>query len=148
MRIDYQKVSPEALKPMMAFVEYVSHCSIEQKLRHLLELRVSLINGCAYCIDMHANELRSVGETKQRIDCVSVWHEVPFYTDREKAALAWAEAVTLISQTHVPDEVFEEASKHFSEAEIVDLNTIVIAINSWNRLAITFRAVPPTRHAK
>ena len=146
-RVDFLKVAPEAMKPLMDFHKYVTNCSIEEKLRLLVELRVSLINGCAYCIDLHSNELRAAGEMKQRIDLVTVWDEVPFYTDREKAALRWAESVTLVSQTHVPDEVYEEVSQHFSEAELIDLTTIVVAMNSWNRLSVSFRKPPPTRHS-
>jgi AhpD family alkylhydroperoxidase len=109
---------------------------------HLLKMRASQINGCAYCIDMHSKDARALGETEQRLYELDAWRETPFYTDRERAALAWTEALTLVSQTHVPDEVYEEVRKQFNEKEIVDLTLAVAAINSWNRLAIALRAVP------
>lgn len=112
---------------------------IEKNLLHLLELRVSQLNGCAYCIDMHSKDLRASGETEQRLYLLDAWRESPVYTDRERAAFAWAEAVTFITNGHVSDEVYEETKKHFSEEEIVDLTFAVTTINTWNRLNIAFR---------
>jgi AhpD family alkylhydroperoxidase len=107
-------------------------------------MRSSQINGCAYCIDMHSKDARAAGETEQRLYALDAWRETPFYTDRERAALAWTEALTLVGQGHVPDEVYELARKQFSEKEIVDLTLAVVEINSWNRIAISLRAVPGT----
>ena len=112
---------------------------IEKNLLHLLELRVSQVNGCAYCIDMHSKDLRAAGETEQRLYLLDAWRESPVYTERERAAFAWAEAVTFVTNGHVPDEVYEEVKKHFSEEEIVDLTFAVTSINTWNRLNIAFR---------
>ena len=116
--------------------------SIEPSLRELVKLRASQLNGCAFCIDMHTKDARAHGETEQRLYGLTAWHETPFYTDRERAALAWTESVTLIADNDVPDELYEHAREHFSEQEIVDLTLAVIAINAWNRLAIAFRTVP------
>jgi len=112
----------------------------------MMELRVSQINGCAYCVDLHSKQLRKEGETEQRIDCLSVWDEVTFYTDRERAALEWAEAVTRVEATRVPDDVYERVSEHFSEKELVDLTLVAANMNFWNRIAISFRRQPPGRH--
>jgi len=143
-RIDLQKTAPEALKPLLDLSAYLRKTGLDPKLLNLVYLRASQINGCAYCIDMHTKDARAEGETEQRLYELDAWRETPFYTDRERAALAWTEAVTLINQGHVPDEVYEEARRHFSEKELVDLNMAVVAINAWNRMAITFRAVPGT----
>ena len=141
-RLDYRKFSQEPLQAMMALEKYIANCGVDHKLVHLLKLRASQINGCAYCIDMHAIDARAAGETEQRLYALDAWRETPFFDDRERAALAWIEAVTLVSQTHVPDEVYEEALAHFSEKEIVDLTFIATTINAWNRLAVATRAVP------
>jgi len=141
-RIDYLKYAHEAQKAMYALEKYLAGCGLEHKLQHLLKLRASQINGCAYCIDMHSKDARAVGESEQRLYELDAWREAPFYTDRERAALAWTEAVTLVSQSHVPDSVYEELKKHFSEKEIVDLTILATTINMWNRLAISTRAVP------
>jgi AhpD family alkylhydroperoxidase len=127
---------------MYALEKYIAECGLDHSLLHLLKMRASQINGCAYCIDMHSKDARALGETEQRLYELDAWRETPFYTDRERAALAWTEAVTLVSQTHVPDSVYEEVRKHFSEKEIVDLTLAVMTINAWNRLAISLRAVP------
>ncbi len=108
----------------------------------MLKLRVSQINGCAYCIDMHSLDARAAGETEQRLYALDAWRETPFYTDRERAALAWVESITLVSETHVPDAVFDEVKAHFSDQEIVDLTFVASTINAWNRLAIPLRSVP------
>jgi AhpD family alkylhydroperoxidase len=141
-RIDARKYAPEAQKAMFALEKYIAECGLEHGLIHLLKLRASQINGCAYCIDMHSKDARALGETEQRLYALDAWRETPFYTDRERAALAWIEAVTLVSQTHVPDSVYEEVRKFFSEKEIVDLTFVAATINAWNRLAISLRAVP------
>ncbi len=127
---------------MSSLEGYVHRCGLDAKLLELVKLRASLINGCAYCIDMHTKDARARGETEQRLYAVSVWRETPFYSDRERAALAWTEALTLISQTSAPDEVYEHARQHFTEKELVDLTLAIVAINGWNRFAIGFRTVP------
>ena len=129
---------------MYAVERYVRECGLERGLLELVKLRASQINGCAYCVDMHTKDARANGETEQRLYAVVVWREAPFFTERERAALAWTEAVTLVSQEQVPDNVFEIARKEFSDKELVDLTMAVIAINGWNRLAISFRAVAGT----
>ena len=141
-RLDYRKFSQEPLQAMFALEKYIAGCGLDHKFVHLLKLRASQINGCAYCIDMHSIDARAAGETEQRLYALDAWRETPFFDNRERAALAWIEAVTLVSQTHVPDEVYEEALAHFSEKEIVDLTFIAATINAWNRLAIATRAVP------
>src|SRR5690242_14020816 len=141
-RIDARKHAQEAQKAMYALEQYLAGCGLEHGLIHLTKMRASQINGCAYCIDMHSKDARALGETEQRLYELDAWRETPFYTDRERAALAWTEAVTLVSQTHVPDVVYEEVCKHFSEKEIVDLTFVLATINAWNRLAVSLRAVP------
>jgi AhpD family alkylhydroperoxidase len=128
-----------AMKALFGLGSYVAKSSIEESLRELIDFRVSQINGCAYCLDMHSKDLRAKGETEQRLYVLDAWREAPFYTDRERAALAWAEAVTKVADGHVPDEVYDEARREFSEEELIDLTMVVIAINSWNRLNIAFR---------
>jgi AhpD family alkylhydroperoxidase len=129
---------------MWALEHYVHQSGLDPKLLELVKLRASLINGCAYCVDMHTKVARSLGETEQRLYEVGLWREAPFYTARERAALAWTEAVTLVSIDHVPDDVYETARQHFDEKALIDLTAAVIAINAWNRLAIAFRTVPGT----
>lgn len=138
-RLSYSKVSPEGTDILQKLEKYVKSSGLEADLVELVKLRASQINGCAYCIDMHTKDARTHGESEQRLYAVSAWHEAPFYNERERAALAWTEAVTLVSKDHVPDEVYNEARKHFSEKELVDLTLAIITINSWNRLAISFR---------
>lgn len=134
----------EATHAMLGLEKYLTKSTIESSLLHLLKFRVSQINGCAYCLDMHSKDLRATGETEQRLYVLDAWREAPFYTDRERAALAWAEAVTLVAESHVPDEVYEEARKQFNEQELIDLTMAVVTINSWNRLSIAFRTTPGT----
>jgi AhpD family alkylhydroperoxidase len=122
----------------------VHESGLEPSLLELVKTRASQINGCAYCLDMHTKDARAGGETEQRLYALSAWRETPFYTDRERAALAWTEAVTLISETHVPDEMYEQAREQFSEQELAYLTLAIIAINGWNRLAVSFRTVPGT----
>ncbi len=141
-RINYPKLAPEAIEILVKLETYIRGSGLEPALIELVKLRASQINGCAHCIDMHTKDARSHGETEQRLYGVSAWEESSFYTDRERAALAWAEAVTKISESHVPDEVYNQAREQFTEKELVDLTFVVIAINSWNRLAITFRTPP------
>jgi AhpD family alkylhydroperoxidase len=127
---------------MLGLGTYLQSCGLPEKLLHLLELRVSHINGCAFCIDMHSKDLRAAGETEQRLYLLDAWRESPFYSERERAALAWAEAVTLVADEHVPDEVYERARAQFSEEELVNLTLAVVTINGWNRLNIALRTVP------
>lgn len=129
---------------MMALEKYVAQSGLERPLIELVKLRASQINGCAYCIDMHTKDARAAGESEQRLYALAAWQETPFYTERERAALAWTEAVTLIAAGPVPDEVYEQARAQFSEKDLVDLTMAVIAINGWNRLAVSFRTVPGT----
>jgi AhpD family alkylhydroperoxidase len=145
-RIAYAQVAPDALKALSASRPYIESAAIDPRLRALVELRSSQINGCAFCVDLHSREARKAGETQQRLDCLPVWRETTFFDERERAALAWAESVTLVSQTSVPDAVYEEAGRHFSEKELVDLTLIVSIINAWNRMAISFRQGPMARH--
>lgn len=143
-RIKYATVAPGALKAMGALEAYVGQSGLERPLVELVKLRASQINGCAYCIDMHTKDARAAGESEQRLYGLTAWRETPFYTDRERAALAWTEAVTQVADGHVPDDVFEQAREQFGEKELVDLTTAIVAINGWNRLAISFRSVPGT----
>jgi AhpD family alkylhydroperoxidase len=141
-RLDFYKASPQAIKALMALEEQIGKSSIEKPLAELVRLRASQINGCAFCVDMHATDARKGGETERRLAAVVVWRETPFFSERERAALAWTEAVTLVSHEHVPDAVWEAVKPHFSDAEMVDLTLLISAINSWNRFAISFRKMP------
>ncbi len=141
-RIAFTKFAPEGVRALYALERHVRSSSLGETLIELVKMRASQINGCAFCLDMHSKDARAHGETEQRLYALNAWRETPFYTPRERAALAWTESLTLVSQTHVPDEVYEEVRKEFSEAEIVDLTYAVVAINGWNRIAIATRAVP------
>ncbi|MGE5222285.1 MAG: carboxymuconolactone decarboxylase family protein [Omnitrophica WOR_2 bacterium] len=141
-RLIYKEVAPEGFRTMLKLGYYVNTSGLEPSLLNLIRLRASQINGCAYCIDIHTREARARGETEQRLYALSAWRETPFYSDRERAALAWTEAVTLISESDVPDELYESVRPQFSEKELVDLTFAVISINSSNRLAVSFRTVP------
>ena len=141
-RLEFRKFNPEPLQALQALEKYIAGCGLDHKFVHLLKLRASQINGCAYCIDMHSIDARAAGETEQRLYALDAWRETPFYDARERAALAWMEAITLVAETHVPDDVYEHARQHFSDQEIVDLTYLAVAINAWNRLAIALRAVP------
>lgn len=143
-RIDFYRLSPDGYKAMLGLEQYLSKSKVEKKLLHLIKLRVSQMNGCAFCLDMHWKDLQMEGETEQRMYSLDAWRETPYYADRERAALAWAEAVTHITEGHAPDELFEEARQHFSEQELADLTLAVATINSWNRISIAFRVVPGT----
>ena len=129
---------------MEGLEKYLAQCGLETALLHLMKLRASQLNGCAYCLDMHWKDLREIGETEQRMYSLDAWRECPYYTDRERAALAWTEAVTLIADDHVPDSVHDEVRRHFTDKEIADLTVAVTVINGWNRLAIASRTVPGT----
>ncbi|CAG2144235.1 carboxymuconolactone decarboxylase family protein [Cupriavidus numazuensis] len=141
-RLDFYKASPAAIKAVMALEEQIAKSGLDKPLVELVRLRASQINGCAYCIDMHTTDARKGGEDDRRLATVSVWRETPFFTDRERAALAWTEAVTLVSHDHVPDAAWEAVRPHFDDAELVNLTLLVAAINTWNRFAISFRKTP------
>jgi AhpD family alkylhydroperoxidase len=141
-RIKYSQVAPEGVEILRRLEAYIKSIDLEPELVELVKLRASQINGCAYCIDMHTKDARSHGESEQRLYGLSAWRETPFYSERERAALAWAEAVTKISDGPMPDEIYNQAKELFTEKELVDLTLAVIAINSWNRLAISFRTPP------
>ena len=140
--LKYAAASPGAYAAMRGMERYVRECGLEHALLELVKTRASQINGCAFCIDMHTKDARAAGESEQRLYALSAWRETPFYTERERAALAWTEAVTLIAEAPVPEELYHAARGHFSEKEIVDLTLAVITINGWNRLAATFRTPP------
>ena len=145
-RIDYTKASPGAVRAMYGLEKYLAESAIEKPLRELVKLRASQINGCAYCIDMHWKDARAAGETEQRLYGLSAWREAPYYSERERAALSWAEALTLIADNHSPDELYATVRKQFSEQELVDLTLAVTTINAWNRIAIGFRVEPGSYH--
>jgi len=136
------KVAPGVYKAMQGLEAYIHQSGLELSALHLTKVRASQINGCAYCIDMHWKDARASGETEQRLYGLDAWQESPYYSDRERAAIAWCEAVTRIAETHAPDAVYEEVRQHFNEKEIADLTLAIASINAWNRLAISTRAVP------
>ena len=142
MRIEYAKVAPEVMNAMLGLDRQVHASGLEESLIDMVKLRASQINGCAYCIDMHSKDARARGETEQRLYELVAWRDAPFYSARERAALAWTEAVTLITDGHVPDEVYEEAREQFTDRELANLTLAIVAINGWNRLGIAFRAKP------
>ena len=142
-RLEAQKASPAAYHAMLALEMFVRKSSkLEPSLIELVKMRASQINGCAYCIDMHSKDARAKGESEQRLYALNAWRETSFFTDRERAALAWTEAATLVAEGHVPDAIYEEARQRFSDEELVNLTMAVVTINGWNRLSIAFRAVP------
>lgn len=138
--VDYFKLAPEGVGAFLKFNKYVETSGLEPSLLELVKLRASQINGCAYCLDMHTKDARAAGETEQRLYTLSAWRETPFFSARERAALAWTEAITRISEHHIEDALYREVAEHFSQKEIVDLTLAVIAINGWNRLAIPFHS--------
>ncbi len=146
-RLNAYKAAPEMMKALGALETAVVSSGLEKSLIELVKTRASQINGCAFCIYMHTKDARAAGETEERLYLLNAWHESPLYTDRERAALAWTEAVTLVSQTHVPDDVYAQLQASFSEAEIVKLTMLVATINAWNRIAISFRSVHPVKAA-
>jgi AhpD family alkylhydroperoxidase len=144
-RLDYLAAAPQAVQALSSLGKYLHAEKFDPKLKAVIELRVSQINGCAYCLNLHTQEARALGETQQRLDCLSAWRETTFYTEREQAALAWAETLTLIAQNHAPDDIYQETAKHFSEKELVDLTMVIVNMNAWNRLAIGFHKHVPVR---
>jgi len=138
-RLDYAKAAPDGVGVLRELERYLKKSGLEPDLVELVKLRASQINGCAYCIDMHTKDARSRGESEQRLYGITAWRETPFYSERERAALAWTESLTRISDDQVPEEIYQQVKQHFTERELVDLTLAVIAINSWNRLAISFR---------
>ncbi len=143
-RIDLVKTAPGAYKAMSSLETYIRQCGLEASLLELVKTRASQINGCAFCLDMHTKDARAHGETEQRLYTLSAWHETPFFTERERAALAWTEALTLIAEDDISDELYQAALQHFTEQELVNLSMVIVTINSWNRLSIAFRKMPGT----
>ena len=141
-RLDFYKANPAAIKALIGVEERIGKSALEKSLTELVRLRASQINGCAYCVDMHTADARKGGETDRRLATVVVWRETPFFTDRERAALEWTEALTLVSHEHVPDAVWNVVRPHFSDEELVDLTLLISSINAWNRFAISFRKLP------
>jgi AhpD family alkylhydroperoxidase len=141
-RIELRDLSPGGYRAMLGLEHYLATCGLEKKLLDLIRLRVSQMNGCAYCLDMHWKDLRAIGEAEQRLYSLNAWRECPYYSERERAALIWAEAVTLVTNGHVEDAVYDEVRSQFTEKELADLTLAVATINSWNRLAIAARAEP------
>ena len=144
-RMNFYQAAPDTIKALSALEAQIAGSGLEKSLIELVKTRASQINGCAFCINMHTQDARKHGETEQRLYLLDAWREAPLYSDRERAALAWTEAVTLISQPHAPDDVYDEVRAHFSEAETVNLTILIGAINTWNRLSISFRAIPPVK---
>jgi AhpD family alkylhydroperoxidase len=144
-RMNFYQAAPETIKALSAVEARIAASGLEKSLIELVKTRASQINGCAFCINMHTQDARKLGETEQRLYMLSAWRESPLYTDRERAALAWTDAVTLIADTHAPDDLYEELRAHFSEAEMVNLTMLIGAINAWNRIAISFRAIHPVK---
>lgn len=144
-RMNFYKVAPDTINALMALENQVQASGLEKCLIELVKIRASQINGCAYCINMHTEDARKRGETEQRIYLLDAWRESPLYSDRERAALAWTEAVTLISETHAPDDVYQQVRAQFSDEETVNLTMLIATINAWNRLAISFRAIHPVK---
>jgi AhpD family alkylhydroperoxidase len=139
-RLNHAALAPDGFKAMVGLEKYIYSTTLEPGLIHLMKLRVSQVNGCAYCIDMHWKDLRAGGETEQRLYGLDAWRESPYYSERERAALEWAEALTLITHGHVPDSVYGAVREHFGEKELVDLSLVITTINAWNRLAIALRS--------
>src|SRR5258707_10234594 len=144
-RLNAYQVAPDTIKALSALDAQVQASGLEKSLVELVKTRASQINGCAFCINMHTQDARKHGETEQRLYLLNAWRESPVYTDRERAALAWTETVTLIPETHAPDDVYEQVRAQFSEAETVNLTMLIASINAWNRIAISFRSIPPVR---
>ena len=145
-RINPSKAAPRAYEAMRALQGYVDSCGMEAPLLELVKLRASQINGCAFCIDMHTKDARAAGETEQRLYLLNAWRESPFYTERERAALEWTEALTKITEGHVPDDVYQRAKAKFSDEELANLSLAIVTINSWNRLCVAFRVEPGDYH--
>jgi AhpD family alkylhydroperoxidase len=139
-RIDFTKVAPGIYRAMLGLERYLHGCGLESSLLDLVRMRASQINGCAFCLDMHSKDLRAAGESEQRIYLLDAWREAPFYSNRERAALTWTEALTLVADSHAPDDVYTQVREQFSETELANLSLAIVAINGWNRLAIGFRS--------
>jgi AhpD family alkylhydroperoxidase len=146
-RFDHYKADPASLQAMLQLEKHVTSNDLPHNLRELIKLRASQINGCAFCVDMHARDLRKNGETEQRLNLLCVWRESPLFTDAERAALAWTEAVTLVAESRVPDDVYEEFARHYTERERVQITLLIGTINIWNRLAVSFRVLHPVAAA-
>ena len=144
-RMNYYQAAPDTIKALMALEAQIQSTGLEKSLIEIVKIRASQINGCAFCINMHTEDARKRGETEQRIYLLNAWRESPLYTDRERAALAWTEALTLISETHAPDETYDQVRAQFSDAETVNLTMLIGAINAWNRVAIGFHAIHPVK---
>lgn len=142
-RMNFQAVNPEAYQAMLKLDQYASSTSINPTIKELIKIRASQINGCAFCIDMHTKDARKLGETEQRIYALNAWHETNFFTAEERAALALTEAITLCADTHVPDDVYQQAKEVFSDKEISELIILIATINAWNRIGIATRKTPP-----
>lgn len=147
-RLNYSAVNPKAFKAMVGLESFLTESGLETTLLELVKMRASQINGCAYCLDMHSKDARKAGEKEQRIYTLSAWRETPFFTERERAALEWTEELTLIAQNEVSDELYQSVRKHFKEEELVALSMAIVAINGWNRLAISFRTEPGSYEIK
>jgi AhpD family alkylhydroperoxidase len=143
-RMNYQEIGRGILQVMYGMERYIRECGLDSKLVHLMKVRASQMNGCAYCLDMHWKDAVADGEKEQRLYSLEAWRETPYYTDRERAALAWVESITFISSNHVPDELYEDVRKHFNEQELANLTFVAATINTWNRLVISARVVPGT----
>jgi AhpD family alkylhydroperoxidase len=144
-RLDYPRAAPTAYQAMLGLEKALAASTLPKALMHLVKLRASQLNGCAYCIDMHARDARAAGESEHKLYALDAWRESPLFDDRERAALAWTEALTRIAETHAPDEVYRLAQAQFPERELAELSWLIAAINAWNRIAIGFRAQPPAR---
>jgi AhpD family alkylhydroperoxidase len=147
-RIDPFEAAPEMMQAMLDLEKKVRGSGLETSLIYLVKTRASLLNGCAFCLHMHTRDARAAGETEERLYLLSAWQESPLYTPRERAALAWTDALTLIAQTRAPDAAYEELAAHFSEVERVKLSLLIVAINGWNRIAVGFRSIHPVEGAR
>jgi alkylhydroperoxidase AhpD family core domain len=141
-RLNFYSSAPEAIESMVNLEKYIRTSTLPKSLMELVRLRASQINGCAYCVDLHTSDARKTGEDERRLAAVVVWRETPFFSERERAALEWTESLTLIAQTHAPDEIWEQVKVHFTAKELVDLTLLIGTINTWNRIAIAFRKMP------
>lgn len=147
-RLNYSKTTPEGIKGLLEIEKYVAESGLDRTIFELVKLRASQINGCAYCLDMHTKDARAAGETEQRLYLLSAWKETLFYSEKERAALEWTEAITLISENEISDSLYQKVQSHFDDSELMALSMAIIAINSWNRLAIVFRTEPGTYRIK
>ena len=148
-RLNYYATAPDAIKPLLDMEKYIKASGLEHSLVELVKMRASQINGCAFCLHMHSKDAREAGETEARLFLLNAWHESRLYTPRERAALQWTEALTLVADTHAPDDAYDAVKAHFAPKELVDLTALIATINAWNRLAVGFRAVHPedAKHA-